>query len=68
LINIYKYCISNDQDAFDIRERVLNNGKLKVHVTPKYPKVINFFQIESNMTMIMKYLLNEGFTTVQLRH
>ena len=34
-----KFCISNDQDAFDIRERVLNNGKLKVHITPKYPKV-----------------------------
>ena len=30
---------SNDQDAFDIRERVVNNGKLKVHITPKYPKV-----------------------------
>ena len=30
---------SNDQDAFDIRERVVNNGKLKVHITPKYSKV-----------------------------
>lgn len=29
---------SNDQDAFDIRERAINTGKLKVHTTSKYQK------------------------------
>jgi peroxidase len=40
---------SNDQDAFDIRERVVNNGKLKVHITPKYPKGLPPFNLDTNM-------------------
>ena len=40
---------SNDQDAFDIRERTVNNGKLKVHVTPRYPKGLLPFNLDTNM-------------------
>jgi peroxidase len=40
---------SNDQDAFDIRERVVNSGKLKTHVTSKYPKGLLPFNLDTNM-------------------
>jgi peroxidase len=40
---------SNDQDAFDIRERVVSSGKLKVHVTPKHPKGLLPFNLDTNM-------------------
>jgi peroxidase len=40
---------SNDQDAFDIRERVVNSGKLKVHITPKHPKGLLPFNLDTNM-------------------
>lgn len=40
---------SNDQDAFDIRERTVNTGKLKVHVTPRYRKGLLPFNFDTNM-------------------
>jgi peroxidase len=40
---------SNDQDAFDIRERAVNNGKLKVYVTPKHPRGLLPFNLDTNM-------------------
>ncbi len=40
---------SNDQDAFDIRDNTINTGKLKVHVTSKYPKGLPPFNLDTNM-------------------
>ena len=40
---------SRDQDAFDIRERIINRGKLKVHTTPKHPKGLLPFNLDTNM-------------------
>lgn len=40
---------SSDQDAFDIRETTANTGKLKVHVTSKYPKGLPPFNLDTNM-------------------
>lgn len=40
---------SNDQDAFDIKERVQNNGKLKVFLTPRHPKGMLPFNLDTNM-------------------
>jgi peroxidase len=40
---------SNDQDAFDIRERVPNSGKLKVHVTSRYNKGLLPFNLVIKM-------------------
>ena len=40
---------SSDQDSFDIRERTINNGKLKVHSTPRYPKGFLPFNLDTPM-------------------
>ncbi|CAF0918628.1 unnamed protein product [Brachionus calyciflorus] len=40
---------SSDQDGFDIRERTVNTGKLKVHSTPKYPKGFLPFNLDTPM-------------------
>lgn len=51
---------SNDQDAFDIRERVPNSGKLKVHITTKYPKgLLPFNLVRLNFLIIFIRFFNE---------
>ena len=40
---------SNDQDAFDIKERVRKNGKLKVYLTQRHPKGMLPFNLDTNM-------------------
>ena len=40
---------STDQDAFDVRERVRADGKLKVYATQKHPKGLLPFNLDTNM-------------------
>jgi peroxidase len=40
---------SNDQDGFDLRERVLNNGQLKVYNVINYPKGLLPFNLDTPM-------------------
>ena len=40
---------SSDQDAFDLRERVRNDGTLKVYVTQRHPKGLLPFNLDTNM-------------------